>query len=272
MKSPYQYLFFLSFLLVFSSTYAETKNPLVNSIYFIELLIMGGISLALIFIFILMLNERGHRVKKMTLVYEELDQKMSVMQMMMNSVREKEKNIIKIVQEQVKNIDKYSVAPSHSHLLEIEGESDNKNDVVVDSRTLDANGRVKQSHLSRENYLIAMRDAHSKGLSDVVSIDNTLQEAIESAVNQSDCNLQKIDSFYQKVSELIDALKLDDKSGAIKPSSQDMIRVLSDIQCGFEELLKQQKYNQSSYEGLSRVLIEKPYNYPTDIVTAVLEK
>jgi hypothetical protein len=51
-----------------------------------------------------------------------------------------------------------------------------------------------------------------------------------------------------------------------------MIEALSDIQDDFETLMKQQKYNQSAYEGLSTGLVEKSYDFPEEVVTAVLEK
>jgi DNA replication initiation complex subunit (GINS family) len=83
--------------------------------------------------------------------------------------------------------------------------------------------------------------------------------------------LQEIDSFYQKLSELIEALELESGSKTIKPSSQHMIETLSDIQYDFEELMKHQKYNKSTYERLAKLLVEKPYNAPAEIVATALE-
>jgi len=276
MKTFRYFLFSVFFFLVSSFTYAETKSPLVNSIYFIELLIMGGVLLALILVFIMMLKERSHHVKKMAQMYEDFDQKASVMQVMMNSVREKEKNIIKIVESLQNSGTGGCVVNSESDVVAtnikgVEGVDNDKQDVFIDPRTLDVNGKVKQPHLGRSNYLLTMRNTHSQGLSCVIRIEDALQAAITDATEGAEGNLQEIDSFYQKLSELIEALELESGSEAIKRSNQHMIEALSDIQYDFEELMKHQKYNQSTYERLTKQLIEKPYNTPSEIVATVLD-
>jgi len=274
MKSPYHYLFFLFLLWASFPVHAEVKSIFIDFLYVIELFIMGSVSLALIFIFILLLNERGRREKKISLVYEDLDQKMSVMQMMMNSVREKEKNIIKIAQEQLSNVDSSAAYRRDEFFLEEglkRGENEQK-EVFVDPRTLDANGTLKQAHLGRDNYLIAMREEHSHCLNRVNAVDDSLHEAITNAVDMSDSNLQDIDCFYQRLSELIETLELEDKSSDIKSPNQHMVEALSDIQDDFDVLLKHQRCNHSNYEGLSQYLLEKPCNYPIDIVAAMVEK
>ena len=273
MKTLQYFLFFMSLFLVSSFAYAETKSSLASSIYFLELLIMGGVSLALILALILMLKERSSRVKKMAQIYEEFDQKTSVMQMMMNSVREKEKNIIKIV-ESLQSVSGEAVTNSESNVVaaNVEDVGHEKQDVFIDPRTLDVNGRVKQPHLGRSNYLLAMQNAHSQGLSCMISIEDALQVAIADAVDGSEDNLQEIDSFYQKLSELIEALELESGADVIKPSSQNMIETLSNIQYDFEELIKHQKYNQSAYERLTKQLVEKSYGTSTEIMATALEK
>jgi hypothetical protein len=274
MKTLCYFAFSIFFFFVSSFLYAETKTLLVSSIYFLELLIVGGVSLALILVFILMLKERSYRVKKMAQIYEDFDQKTSVMQMMMNSVREKEKNIIKIVESlQLQSVAEDSVTNNESNILavNVEGVGHEKQDVFIDPRTLDVNGKVKQPHLGRSNYLLAMRNAHSQGLSCVIRIEEALQVAIADAVNGAEGNLQEIDSFYQKLSELIEALELESGSEVIKPSSQNMIEALSNIQYDFEELMKYQKYNQSAYERLTKRLVEKPYSTLAKSVATVLE-
>lgn len=262
MKILYYSLCVLFAFLASSAVYAETNDFLVNSIYFVELLIMGSVSLALIILFLLIFNERGRRIKKIELVYEELDQKASVMQMMLNSVREKEQNVIKITKALQYN--------NNRPLLEVDREEEKQD--VIDPRTLDVNGKVKQPHFGRKNYLIAMRNAHSQGLEQVRSIDDSLQAAIADAVDMSDGNLQEIDSFYQKLSELIEALEVEEREDAMNPSNQHMVETLGNIQRDFEELMKHQTHKQHVYQALSKHLDEKSYRYPTEIVSAVLEK
>lgn len=279
MKTPDYYSFSLLLFLFFSPvSYAETSGLLISSIYFIELLLMGGGVLALLLVSLLLFNERNRRAKKIALFHEELDQKMGVMQMMMNSVREKEQSIIKIVQEQHNNI---VALPAHAHHNVELNSTDTKktndvaydhDEVFVDPRTLDVNGKLKQPHLGRSNYLLTMKEAHVKGLDHLASIDDFLQAAIAEAVDMSDNNIQEVDTFYQRLSDTIQTLTIDNKAANNKPSSQKMLDALITIQSDFEALMKHQKYNKSAYQQVSERLVEMSYHPPEEVIPIALEK
>lgn len=275
MKTPYYYfLSILLFLFLYPASYAESPSLLINSIYFIELLLMGGAVIALLLIALLLFNEKNRRAKKIALFHEELDQKMGVMQMMMNSVREKEQSIIKIAQEQQSN-----ALPFHTN-NDLEPNSTNTkkvndvghDNVFIDPRTLDVNGKLKQPHLGRSNYLLAMEEAQTKGLDRLASIDEFLQAAIADAVDMSDSNIQEIDTFYQQLSKLINTLTIDDQAVNNKQSNQKMLNALIAIQSDFEALMKHQKYNKSAYKQVSERLIDMSYHPPEEVMPIALEK
>ena len=246
-------LFLVSFVFVLSSSaLSDTQSVIVSSVYMMELLVMGGASLALIIIFLMMLKDRRQHGKKMALFYAEMEHRKTIAQLMMCSVHEKAQDITR-----VSGLLNSELMTRSNHESRVGMFSDNKpmrlveKESKIDPRHIAADGSTKHNHLGKANYVACMLDMHLEGLRKATEAEKSLRLALVGVQDEACNNLEGLMASHQSLSNTIGVLELEakEKKSTASISNDKILKELIRIRGDFNDLIAFQQQNKSIYDS-----------------------
>jgi len=273
MKNYLRYFLFSSTFVLSTAVFADTQGRVISTIYLIELLIMGVISLALIIVFISIVKDRKRHSKKMELFDAEMEHRRTIAQLLMCSVQGKAQSITRVSGLLSAQLDEAS-----NHEAEIEALPDNnpmrpiEGKPKTDPRKIAADGSVKQVHLGKDNYVACMLDMHLEGLCNVNEVEETLKMALADVQGAANNNLQELTASHQSLTNTIDILELEKQEKHNAKSNHKILEELINIRNDFDDLILYQQQNKSLYEGFSSSLQQNKKNSVINGIDEVLTK
>lgn len=273
MKNYLRYFLFSSVFVLSAAVFADTQDKVASTVYLIELLIMGVISLALIIVFISIVKDRKRHSKKMELFDAEMEHRKTIAQLLMCSVQGKAQNITRVSGLLNAQFDETS-----KHEAKVEALSDNKpmrpieGEPKTDPRNIAADGSAKQAHLGKDNYVACMLDMHLEGLCNATEVEETLKVALSDAQEVANNNLQELTASLQSLTNTIDILELEKQGKNNTKSNHKTLEELINIRNDFDELVLYQQQNKGLYEGFSSSLQQNKKNSVINGIDEVLTK
>ncbi|MEE9304105.1 MAG: hypothetical protein V3U84_10000 [Thiotrichaceae bacterium] len=228
-------LFVPILLLMFArATFASdsVSKMLSESIYLLELLIIAIVAVALIMVTVSIAKSR-HKISKLaTDLREEMGQERAVLQLTMNSIREKEEKITYIahlLQEHLESNDNNDdIEPHHDKkkasskggYIEVVDESgsqqaESKATVAdgssqaqgVDPRTLSADGSIKQSHFGSNQYLAAVEVYQQQAHLHVQKLVKQMNQSLSNGLTDIRGEIDSVNAERVKLNDLVVAIE-----------------------------------------------------------------
>ncbi|MEE9351008.1 MAG: hypothetical protein V3U78_02010 [Thiotrichaceae bacterium] len=218
---------FLLLLTLVSPTLASdsVSNMLSDSIYLLELLVIAIVAVALVMVTASITKSRHKVIKAVANIREEMGQERAMLQMTMDAITEKEKQITymaHLLQEHLESSDHHEVASERNKKKESEElfveviddvDSQQADDSLrfpqplhaqdVDPRTISADGSVKQTHFGPDQYLARVESYQKKISRDVQDLIQQTNQSLLNCIAEVHVAIDGVRAEREKLSDFI---------------------------------------------------------------------
>ncbi len=250
----------------------SVSNMLSESIYLLELLVIAIVAVALVMVTASIAKSRHKVIKAVADIREEMGQERAMLQMTMEAIKEKEKQITymaHLLQEHLENNDYDEVESGHNKkkvseelFVEVIDDVDSRqaNDLSnvtkplhaqkVDPRTISADGSVKQAHFGPDQYLGRVESYQQKISQHLQSLIKQTNQSLSSSLAEVHDAIDGVRAERGKLSDFIAGIKSNispSVAHSINTKDKRLIQSLFDADKQLHRLEKQQQAIEQYY-------------------------
>jgi type II secretory pathway pseudopilin PulG len=250
----------------------SVSNMLSESIYLLELLVIAIVAVALVMVTASITKSRHKVIKAVADIREEMGQERAMLQMTMDTIKEKEKQITymaHLLQEHLENNGHHEVESENNKkkvseelFVEVIDDVDSQqaddmsnvakplNAQKVDPRTISADGSVKQTHFGPDQYLASVESYQQKTSQYLQDLIKQTNQSLSSCLAEIHDAIDGVRSERGKLSDFIAGIESSISPGGthrINTKDKRLIQSLVDADKQLQLLEKQQQAIEKYY-------------------------